>query len=1398
MEKVVPNQPCPCGSNKSYKKCCLMIAMKAALKSKPMITDPLRSVNIGDFVELFERSGWDSHAGKGFTWTTPVGSKPDTIFKIFGHDGGLIVEGPRCEGGVLILQDGELVSSHPKSPKPSLRMLWRLLAPDSGSDGSLLSQSKDVVRNIIIAKYQLNIQGAKPIKVIAKLLVQTIISDKQLMEFGTKAQDIFDLPLRHVTGTLGQAWRSLEADRLKLGTSWILSDGSIFEESALAAHPYGLLFKLPSTFDSQHGGGSLHYEAARARRFEDLDAVFGDDFDHDFDHDFDDGDDHGDDHDFGNRVENVFDHNAQPYSRRNSRHNSRPDSKYVPFTPLQPNHFRRTPAEPLSPSGNATLARCFLNLSEEPVFFASQGQLNQILGEIYLVKIKSGKELDRTEYSIKIDFPNIFVNRIEKKTEAGELVEVGLKKFFNVSTGVLSNTNIDQLTKGFPYQHSNSELVRRQVADPSLVYAGVFDTDYCSMASTIKNIATIKRMHGDILTIDNMVNVPTADVQTDVRVFSGAKVGVVAQFHFFDGKHRVNFALRDHNSAILASLYEGLGAQDDFFNLSPRRKDKNLHAAAPLIFGHRGIALYLIRRMAGIAIDGADAGLSRAELEHKIFKELDDVAIRSGASDVMTAVYTKRIVSDVKLLINLWLNEIENSPKGYCIVEKKIYEVDFNKKFYQFIYSLCQSIVEISGADCFTKKHSRSMPLKDYQNASLWGTDIEIPIDRATDRIGHFISEGVSVYIDNRPLERISAADFKTEMALGEKDGAINWFDLHPRTFFKGKEISMEDAVKFARGSLVEHEGKYFVVSKGSIPTIKWLDFFWSQVRQAKPTDKDEKEPHPIFAVPPNEVLNMLALSRAGIPIVGSQRWLEIEAAFDELSAREESSSEELTTAMRADLGIPLKDFQAVGTQWFLDHYKIEVGGILADEMGLGKTVQAIAFLKSLYLRGELGQVLVVVPTSLTFNWQREFLKFAPELPIAVFDIKTAFGEEIGVKSPKIWIASYGILAEHEKKFIEANATGDNAGRWNVVIFDEAQNLKNIRAVRTSSARALPAKIKFALTGTPMENHYGEFYSLVDLVAAGALGRYEKFMKVYGTQLTLKEGDSMLREQVGFLRLKTQPILLRRTKDRILTELPPKTETTIPLEFEKSQKKIYRDTAIAWNEKVQDLVADKHKSLGSQIHILTALMRLRQVCSFPGALPGIEYGKVPPKFEALLEALGELQQRKEPVIVFTNFKTTLDALEKYLNAAGILTLCLHGQVPAKKRQVILAEFEKCSEHVVLLMTQKVGGVGLNLTRASYVFHMEPWWNPAVENQATDRVHRIGQTRAVQVYRYIMTESVEEKIQLLKSRKSHLFGDLLNEETFDIGLVNDESTAGGTAASRANSISREDFSFLIDV
>jgi SNF2 family DNA or RNA helicase len=368
-------------------------------------------------------------------------------------------------------------------------------------------------------------------------------------------------------------------------------------------------------------------------------------------------------------------------------------------------------------------------------------------------------------------------------------------------------------------------------------------------------------------------------------------------------------------------------------------------------------------------------------------------------------------------------------------------------------------------------------------------------------------------------------------------------------------------------------------------------------------------------------------------------------------------------------------------------------------------------------------------------------------------------------------ITTYGLLMEHEAFLAQV--------RWKVLIFDEAQNLKNITTKRTSAARSLNAQFKMCLTGTPMENHYGEFYSLVDILVPGSLGKIEDFRRQFVNT------EMVTREEIDDLKLKIKPLLLRRTKKEILDQLPDKQETKINIAFEERQMEIYRDIALSYNQKVKDSMATATEA-SVQLQMLTALLRLRQACSDPAGLPNVRYDKVPPKLETLMDSIQEIVESGESALVFTQFIQTLEHTAKILEQAGIPVFILHGGVPTKQRQNVLAAFNKIEGGAVLVMTLKTGGVGLNLTKASYVFHLEPWWNPSVENQATDRAHRLGQSKAVQVFRYIMHESLEEKIEVLKDRKGKKFQFLFaNEETSTADLGNGSSA-----------LSKEDFDLLL--
>jgi SNF2 family DNA or RNA helicase len=463
---------------------------------------------------------------------------------------------------------------------------------------------------------------------------------------------------------------------------------------------------------------------------------------------------------------------------------------------------------------------------------------------------------------------------------------------------------------------------------------------------------------------------------------------------------------------------------------------------------------------------------------------------------------------------------------------------------------------------------------------------------------------------------------------------------------------------------------------------------------------------------------------------------------------------------------------QLEGAQWLHDLYELKLGAILADEMGLGKTFQVLAFLESLKLKKQLGRSLIVVPTSLVYNWLDERKKFAPDLPVSIFQSadRERLMRELAENDSQILVTTYGLLNEN-RDFFEAH-------QWNVVVFDEAQNLKNIMSVRSVSARKLNAKFKVCLTGTPMENNYLEFYSLCDLVVPGCLGEVDDFRKNYYNSEV--RADS-LRE----LRQITKPLLLRRTKQQVKLNLPVKTVQQVVLPFSEQQKEIYKKMAMTFSRQVDDLIQQQGERK-AQIAMFAALMRLRQICSDPAAVPGVQFDKKPVKVEHFLNSLQDHLENGESVIVFTQFLSTLSRIEGELKKANVNCFTLQGRVPAKERLQLISNFNQASEPSVMLMTLKTGGVGLNLTKASVVYHLEPWWNPAVENQATDRAHRMGQTKDVKVFNLLIEGSLEERISELKVKKQQSFDRLFSTEEQIEELVSDSS----------NALTREDFLFLL--
>ena len=635
-------------------------------------------------------------------------------------------------------------------------------------------------------------------------------------------------------------------------------------------------------------------------------------------------------------------------------------------------------------------------------------------------------------------------------------------------------------------------------------------------------------------------------------------------------------------------------------------------------------------------------------------------------------------------------------------------------------------------------------------------------------------NDGITLSLDDQIIEELQEEDFVSEFILEEtpdSQGRIDWFELHPQFFFKGAEISEEAAKKLTETGMITFQGKIYRLNKGSIPSLDKLTHFWDQISASQGPKRGGKKQDRIYRLSKHYTLELLALRSSGVKVKGGPIWEKICAFYDSLGT--ERPPVPLPKNFKGDL----KPYQNRGVQWINDLYRLGMGGILADDMGLGKTVQTLVFIESLRETGELGHSLIAVPTSLTFNWFSEATRFTPDLPIHIFNSKEIreAKEFLEKNENGILITTYGLMAEHEQFF--------NTIRWNMHIYDEAQNLKTITAKRTTVSRKIPARFKLCLTGTPLENHMGEFYSLMDLVVPGSLGPFDQFRKSF------MQSYSPDPDRVQFLKLKTKPLVLRRTKSSILKELPPKTESTVKIPFSEKQLAIYRDIALSWNSKVRENIMEKGENK-SQLIMLTALLRLRQVCSAPGSIPNINYTETPPKVSLLIDNLKAIVETGESALVFTQFLGTFDLLAKEMKKAGIPFFSLHGKVSRKDREIALRNFQELKSGGVMLMTLKTGGVGLNLTKASYVFHLEPWWNPAVENQATDRTHRIGQTKPVQVYRYIMSESVEEKIEVLKTRKSSQFNALFSEEESAAEAKIDD--AGGP------SLSQKDFEYLLGV
>ncbi|MCQ4347070.1 DEAD/DEAH box helicase [Pseudomonas stutzeri] len=447
--------------------------------------------------------------------------------------------------------------------------------------------------------------------------------------------------------------------------------------------------------------------------------------------------------------------------------------------------------------------------------------------------------------------------------------------------------------------------------------------------------------------------------------------------------------------------------------------------------------------------------------------------------------------------------------------------------------------------------------------------------------------------------------------------------------------------------------------------------------------------------------------------------------------------------ATPAGLRAELRDYQQQSLAWLQALRELKVGGILADDMGLGKTLQTLAHILVEKQAGRLtSPALIVMPTSLIPNWQDEAARFAPELRVLALHGPRRKGLFAQIEQSDLVLTTYALLPRDLKQLAPRH--------WHLAILDEAQNIKNPRSRAAQAAGQLAAGQRLCLTGTPLENHLGELWSLFDFLMPGWLGDAKSFTRLYRTPIE-KRGDA---QRLAHLVARVKPFLLRRTKEQVARELPPKTEITQRIELTDVQRDRYETLRLAMDQKVRAEI--QRLGIGrSQLVILEALLRLRQACcdlrllGDAGAdLAAADSGKL----AALLEMLEELISEGRRVLLFSQFTSMLELIEAELKARRIAYAKLTGATQDRRAPVEAFQGGKVP---VFLISLKAGGAGLNLTAADTVIHFDPWWNPAAEAQASDRAYRIGQDKPVFVYRLIARGSVEEKIQQLQQSKASL-------------------------------------------
>lgn len=581
------------------------------------------------------------------------------------------------------------------------------------------------------------------------------------------------------------------------------------------------------------------------------------------------------------------------------------------------------------------------------------------------------------------------------------------------------------------------------------------------------------------------------------------------------------------------------------------------------------------------------------------------------------------------------------------------------------------------------------------------------------------------------------------EFRVEESESGYDWFDLHFDMTVEGKRLPLMPVV----AQIIENLGANGSADELPDPLLLEVEdghYVKLPAQRIQPVVDNLLE---LFAQQGVSSTHGLEISRFDAPKLNrlaqhsetGWRGAEDLQAFGERLSSFEGIRE---VKPAAGLNAELRDYQQSGLNWLQFLREYQIGGVLADDMGLGKTIQTLAHLQIEKEQGRLDKpVLIIAPTSLMGNWRREAERFTPELRVLTLqghDRKTRFKH---INEHDLILSTYPLLTRDGKVLRKHH--------YHSLILDEAQILKNPRSKAAQMIRTLEADHRLALTGTPMENHLGELWALFDFLIPGFLGDSRRFSRVYRRPIE-KDNDQQRREDLS---RRIAPFMLRRKKSEVAEELPGKTEILRSIAFDDEQAMLYESIRLTMEKKVRDSIAARGLA-NSHITILDALLKLRQTCCDPRLLPLERAKKVKKsaKMELLMQLLPEQLEEGRRILLFSQFTKMLGLIEKELQQAGIAYSKLTGQT--RKRDAAIERFTS-GEADVFLISLKAGGVGLNLAEADTVIHYDPWWNPAVEAQATDRAHRIGQQNPVFVYKLIVENSVEEKIVAMQENKRAL-------------------------------------------